>query len=114
MPGGLKRPAGHAASAGPAAIRGGLAILDDVVARNPEHAEARYLRLMSCYYLPGILGRGRSVRDDFAALARLLPGVQHRYPPDLYRAIASFVLENGQPAEPLRGRLEGTLAARDD
>jgi hypothetical protein len=55
-------------------LRAGLAVLDATIEAHPEHAEARYLRLMSCYYLPSILGRGGSVQEDFAALARLLPG----------------------------------------
>ena len=92
-------------------LREGLAILDRTIASHPDHAEARYLRLMSCYYLPGILGRSGSVRADFAALARLLPGVREQYPPQLYDAITRFVVERGRlPAEQRRA-LEDTLPA---
>jgi hypothetical protein len=91
--------------------RRGLATLDSLIAAHPEQAEARYLRLMSCFYLPRILGRGWSVRDDFAALSRLLPGVRAQYPPELYRAIATFVLENGRPAPEQRAALEASLRA---
>lgn len=94
-------------------LREGLAVLDSVVAAHPEHAEARYLRLMSCYYLPGILGRNWSVREDFAALARLLPEVRAQYPDELHRAITRFVLEHGRLAAEQRRRLEAALAARD-
>lgn len=94
-------------------LRGGLAVLDSVVAAHPDHAEVRYLRLMSCYYLPGILGRNGSVREDFAALARLLPSARDRYPPDLYAAVVTFVLENGRPGEAERARLEAALGAGD-
>jgi hypothetical protein len=89
--------------------RQGLAVLDSIIAAHPEHAEARYLRLMSCFYLPRILGRGWSVRDDFAALARLLPGVRHQYPPELYRAIVDFVLQHGQPTSAQRAALQASL-----
>lgn len=89
--------------------REGLAVLDSVIAEHPDHAEARYLRLMSCYYLPRILGRGWSVRDDFAALSRLLPSVREQYPPDLYRAIVDFVLANGQPTTAQRAALQAAL-----
>lgn len=88
----------------------GLAILDAMAAAHPEHAEIRYLRLMSCYYLPGILGRGWSVREDFAALARLLPAARDRHPPGLYRAIAGFVLANGELGATDRIALEATLS----
>jgi hypothetical protein len=94
-------------------LRDGLAILDRTIAQHPDHPEARYLRLMSCYYLPGILGRGGSVRADFAALARLLPGVRAQYPPALYDAITRFVVERGRlPAEQRRA-LEDTLVSAD-
>jgi hypothetical protein len=89
--------------------RQGLAVLDSVIAEHPDHAEARYLRLMSCYYLPRILGRGWSVRDDFAALSRLLPSVREQYPPELYRAIVDFVLKNGQPSSAQRAALQASL-----
>jgi hypothetical protein len=94
-------------------LRQGLAVMDSVVAAHPHHAEARYLRLMSCYYLPRVLGRGWSVRDDFAALARLLPSVRGDYPPELYRAIVRFVMEHGRPAPAQRAALQAALDAAD-
>jgi len=94
-------------------MREGLALLDRTVELNPQHAEARYLRLMSCYYLPGLFGRGGSVREDFAALARLLPGVRGQYPPAVYTAIARFVVEKGRLPAEQRRVLEATLATPD-
>lgn len=93
--------------------RNGLAVLDGVVAAHPRHAEARYLRLMSCYYLPGIFGRGWSVRDDFAALARLLPSVRGDYPAELYGAIVRFVMQHGHPSPEQRAALQASLEAAD-
>jgi hypothetical protein len=92
-------------------LREGLAVMDAVVAAHPDHPEVRYLRLMSCYYLPGVLGRGASVREDFAVLARLLPGARGEYPPELYAAIARFVLRHGNPAAGERRALEAALEA---
>ncbi len=94
-------------------LRQGLAILDRTVERSPDHAEARYLRLMSCYYLPGILGRGGSVRADFAALARLLHGVRGPYPRGRYQALTRFVVERGRLPAEQRRVLEDTLVAAD-
>jgi hypothetical protein len=94
-------------------MREGLALLDRTVERHPDHAEVRYLRLMSCYYLPGLFGRGGSVRADFAALARLLPGVRGQYPPAVYAAIARFVVERGRLPAEQRRVLEDTLATPD-
>jgi len=94
-------------------LREGLAVLDRTVEAHPEHAEVRYLRLMSCYYLPGIFGRGGSVRADFAALARLLPGVRGEYPPAVHAAITRFVVERGRLAPEQRRALEDALPAPD-
>ncbi len=90
-------------------LREGLSVLDRVAESHPDIAEIRYLRLMSCYYLPGILGRGWSVKKDFQALASLLPGEKHELPPELYRAVAVFVLERGDLSLHERRALSPTL-----
>jgi hypothetical protein len=94
-------------------LRSGLAILDSVVVHHPEHVEARWLRLMSCYSLPGVLGRKRSVSEDFSALAALLPGARAELPPEKYLPIVSFVLENASLSRGERARLEVLLAPSD-
>jgi hypothetical protein len=82
-------------------LREGLALLDSAVRAAPDEAEIRYLRLLSCYFLPRILGRAGSVREDFSALARILPGARDRFPAELYVPMTSFLLQHGQltPAE---------------
>jgi hypothetical protein len=80
-------------------LQEGLAVLDAVVRADPGNAEARYLRLMSCFHLPAVLGRKESVREDFSALATVLPGIRSSYPPALYNTITRFVLEEGRPSE---------------
>lgn len=92
-------------------LREGLRIMDAVVRAHPELAEVRYLRLMSCFYLPSILGRNGSVREDFAALARLLPRVRAEYPPELYAVIVRFVLEEGDLADDQRRPLLRAMAS---
>lgn len=94
-------------------LREGLAILDRSVAARPDHPEIRYLRLLSCYFLPGILGRGETVREDFDALATLLPAARDAYPPELYGTMVRFVLENGGLEAGRRRPLEAALAAAD-
>jgi len=92
-------------------LREGLAILDESVAHEPAHAEVRYLRLLSCYYLPAILGRGDSVREDLAALAELLPAAAEQFPPNLYRTMVRFVLETGGLEPHERAELESVTPA---
>jgi hypothetical protein len=90
-------------------MRQGLTLLDGAVAARPDVAEIRYLRLLSCYFLPGVLGRGGSVREDFAALARLLPAARDDFPQELYAAMVRFVLENGEPGDEERRQLRAVL-----
>jgi hypothetical protein len=90
-------------------LQEGLSILDEVVKIDPSNAEARYLRLMSCYYLPAILGRRGTVREDFAALATLLPAVRGDYPPSTFNAIATFVLKEGEPNQREAAALRASL-----
>lgn len=66
--------------------------LDSAAKRSPDDIEVRYLRLMSCYYLPFFFGRSWSVREDFDALARLLPASLDAVPPGLHARIVEFVL----------------------
>lgn len=84
----------------------GLPRLDSAVQRDPDNAEIRYLRLTSSYYLPFFLGRKWSVREDFKALAELLPRARDAYPAEWYAAITDFVLEKGDLGERERSRLQ--------
>lgn len=90
-------------------LQSGLRILDEIVGDHPDLVEPRYLRLMSCYYLPGFLGRGGSVREDFTELARLLPHARSTFPAEIFEAVAGFVLENGDLPADLRSPLERSL-----
>lgn len=90
-------------------------LLDSAVARSPDHPEIRYLRLMSCYYLPRIFGRKWSVDADFQALARLLPLSRGVVPDGLRAEVATFVLENFAGIDPRdRSRLVPLAAVRPD
>jgi phytoene synthase len=91
-------------------LKRGLPRLDSAVRRDPDNAEIRYLRLTSSYYLPFFLGRKWSVREDFKALAGLLPGVRTAYPAEWYVAITNFVLEKGNLDESDRTRLRRARA----
>lgn len=91
-------------------LKAGLPALDSAVSTAPDQAEIRYLRLVSCYYLPFFIGRKQSVREDFAALARLLPEAHGNYPARWYLGFARFVLEKGSLEEDRRRALEARVA----
>lgn len=87
-------------------------LLDSAAARSPDDVEVRYLRLMSCYYLPFFFGRSWSVKSDFDALARLLPGAGGTLPPGLLATVAKFVLDkHGSLTATQRAKLKATHEA---
>lgn len=92
------------------ALNRGLARLDDAVRRAPEDADLRYLRLTSTYYLPVLLRRDDRVREDFKALAALLPRVSGAYPAEWYVPVADFVLGNAPLTRDERNRLRAARA----
>jgi len=75
----------------------GLAILDALTEHHPDHVEIRYLRLLSCYFLPGFLGRGGAVAEDGRVLARLVAAHRRHFPPALYQTMVRFLLETDIP-----------------
>lgn len=91
-------------------LREGLPVLDALLEAHQDNSEIRYLRLLSCYYLPNFLGRGWSVEADFKALGKLLPREAHRYPADLYGHMVEFVLSKGNPSPSVRANLQEALA----
>lgn len=84
----------------------GLPVLDSLVAAHPQHVEIRYLRLMGCYYLPRILRRSWSVKEDFEVLAELLPLARHAFQPSLYRDMVVFVRDYGDLPESRQRQLD--------
>ena len=90
-------------------LREGLDMLDALVEAHPEEVEIRYLRLLSCYFIPSFFGRDWSVREDFAALSRGLPDAADRFPADLFDVMVRFVLEHGSPEAHHRERLAALL-----
>jgi len=94
-------------------LNAGLPVLDALVTDHPDHLEIRYLRLMACYYLPRLLGRGWSVEADLLALAELLPGAARAYPAGLYREMVRFVVDSEVVSEEQRHGLRNALAASE-
>ena len=63
-------------------VRKGLEILDTLVREHPEALEVRYLRLVSCFYLPFFFDREESVKADMTALISGLHEEALAFPPD--------------------------------
>ncbi len=91
-------------------VRDGLKVLDALLARSPDLAEARYLRLLSCYYLPFFFGRGDTVTEDLEALSDLLLVRPPLMSWDAYDAVVDFVITRGE----LGGQRRSALAAAQE
>ena len=74
-------------------VQDGLRVLDQLVRDHPAEPEIRYLRLVSCYYLPFFFSRGESVDADLEALLALLPEARGVLSDHAYRHVADFVIE---------------------
>jgi hypothetical protein len=90
-------------------LRRGVSALDRLVAEAPDDAVVRYLRLVSCFYLPFFLERDQSVKEDLRVLTELLPKGSGGFSGPVYSAVIRFVLENGDPAREEQMRLEAAL-----
>ena len=90
----------------------GAAILDFLVDAHPNDLELRYLRLASYRFLPFFLSREESVAEDLRILVEDLPQKPEAFSPTIYRAVLSFVLENGELEEVDRIRFEQAMGAR--
>lgn len=88
----------------------GLPRLDTLVSLHPQDVEVRYLRLLSCYYLPRFLGRGDTVEQDIKALAGLLPAARFTYPEKLYDDMVQFVASSPMLEDAEKSRLTAAIA----
>jgi hypothetical protein len=90
-------------------VRRGLPVLDRLVEEYPDDVEIRFLRLVSCYYMPGIMGRKGSVREDFAVLIDLLPASRDVFPESWFRRMVIFELQDPDITTEQRANLEELL-----
>ncbi len=95
-------------------LRDGMEILDRIVGEEPRNLEARYLRLVSCYYLPFFFRREESVREDFQVLVGALPHGPEVFSPPVYRGVVQFLLDNGDLDAQERTLLQQALESLRD
>lgn len=74
-------------------VQDGLDVLDALVELHPDEPEVRYLRLVSCYYLPFFFRRGGTVDTDLRDLLELLPRGPGVLSAHAYPLVVDFVVE---------------------
>lgn len=94
-------------------LNAGLPVLDALVKNHANHVEIRYLRLLSCYYLPRFLGRTDTVTEDAGVLARLLPEAGGDFPRPLFTDMVRFVSSIEMLSDVERRPLENLLTKMD-
>ena len=72
----------------------GIELMDAGIAKNPHQIEARFIRGMTCYYLPFFFHRKEIALNDFQILIRQLKDEYHQYDAGIVRNIIAFLLEN--------------------
>jgi hypothetical protein len=90
-------------------LRRGVSALDRLVDEAPDDPVIRYLRLVSCFYLPFFLERDQSVKEDLQVLTEVLPRGSGGFSGPVYRAVIRFVLEHGDLDVEEQMRLEAAL-----
>lgn len=86
-------------------VKEGLRVLDATVTSDPTNAEIRYLRLISCYYLPRLFGRGWSVAEDLTVLSENVRELKGIVDSEFYEMLVRFVLENAEIGADVRADL---------
>lgn len=72
----------------------GLKMMDEGVSVRPDNMEARFIRGMTCYYLPFFFKRKDTAIDDFKVILKQLEQSYDQYDSSIVMNVTSFLLEN--------------------
>lgn len=72
----------------------GLEMMDAGVSLTPDNIEARFIRGMTCFYLPFFFKRKGTAVEDFNDILQQLQKSYHQYDSDMVINVTSFFLEN--------------------
>ena len=72
----------------------GLDLMDQGVMKNPDNIEARFVRGMTCYYLPFFFNRKETAIHDFKSIVRLLEQNYRYHDPQVIMNVIDFLLKN--------------------
>ncbi|MBN2030589.1 hypothetical protein JW824_10125 [bacterium] len=77
-------------------VQKGLQLMDDGIQKSPDNIEARFIRGMTCYYLPFFFNRKKTAREDFKIIVKQLNTECHYYDTELIMNVTNFLLENAE------------------
>jgi hypothetical protein len=72
----------------------GLKLMDQGIIKNPSNIESRFIRGMTCYYLPFFFKRKKTAQSDFKIIVSNLNKEYRRYDPQVIKDVTAFILEN--------------------
>lgn len=74
----------------------GLTLMDEGVLKSPNNIEARFVRGMTCYYLPFFFKRKYLAVNDFKQIVKLLNTSYDQYNAQMVMNVTAFLLENAE------------------
>lgn len=74
----------------------GLELMDQGVMKNPNNIEARFIRGMTCYYLPFLFKRKKTANGDFRMIVRLLDTEYDQYNAQIIMNVTNFLLDHAK------------------
>lgn len=72
----------------------GLRLMDNGIEISPDNIEARFIRGMTCFYLPFFFYRKQTAQEDFEVVVRQLETTYHQYDTQIVLNIIDFLLKN--------------------
>lgn len=74
----------------------GLELMDQGIEKSPDNIEARFIRGMTCFYLPFFFNRKETSRKDFKNIVRNLENAAGQYDAALIMNVTDFLLEHAE------------------
>ncbi|MBN2104045.1 hypothetical protein JW835_08410 [bacterium] len=74
----------------------GLELMDQGIRKSPGNIEARFIRGMTCFYLPFFFDRKKTAHEDFRHIVRKLHTEADHYDAGLIMNVTDFLIENAE------------------
>jgi 5'(3')-deoxyribonucleotidase len=74
-------------------VLNGLRLMDQGIAKSRDNIEARFIRGMTCFYLPFFFNRKKTAQNDFRTIVKQLHKEYHLYDAQLIMNVTDFLLE---------------------
>jgi hypothetical protein len=77
-------------------VLNGLRLMDRGIAKSRDNIEARFIRGMTCFYLPFFFNKKKTAYSDFRAIVKQLHKDYHLYDAQLIMHVTDFLLKHAE------------------